>query len=368
MDPHMLPSFVRRRLPLAGITATLCLLASGCESSITDNALGELSCTIPRAYIADGGPGKDGIPALTNPVFVRPDDAMAAYMRDDDRVIGMQVAGEYLAIPLNIGWWHEVVNLDRGSLRLAITHCPLTGSSLVFDRSTAGGAAFGVSGLLYLNNLMMYDRTGTSSLWPQMARGARCGVRSGTALPLYPSVEMSWSGWKALHPGTTVVSSETGHVRDYREYPYGDYAAPGNSQLLSPIPRLDPRRDAKERVLGIVLGDGASVALPFGELAASGAHAVVALTVGAQPVVVFWNGASGGGAAFSPQLSERLLTFRVEGSTIIDAETGSRWDVDGRAVSGPLAGQSLTQVADSFVAYWFAWAAFYPSTELWSAP
>lgn len=359
--------FVHRQLTTSHLAAAVCLLLGACQSSTAVGALGELSCSIPRAYIADGGPGKDGIPALTDPAFVPPDDPDAEYLRDSDRVIGLEVAGEYLAVPLNIGWWHEVVNLNRGALRLAITHCPLTGSSLAFDRSTVDGAAFGVSGLLYLNNLMLYDRTGSSSLWPQMARGARCGPRSGTALPLYPSVELSWGGWKALHPTTAVVSSATGHRRDYRQYPYGDYASPGNTQLLAPIPSLDTRRDAKERVLGIIIGEAASMALPFGELAALGERAAVPATVGGQSVIVFWDGSVAAAAAFAPQLDGRALTFRSDGRTIVDVETGSQWNVDGRAISGTLAGRTLSQVADSFVAYWFAWSAFYPTTQLWSA-
>jgi hypothetical protein len=73
----------------------------------------------------------------------------------------------------------------------------------------APGAEFGVSGLLYRNNLIIYDRNTEESLWPQMARGARCGVRHGSDLVMFPTVEMTWTGWRALHPRTRVVSSET---------------------------------------------------------------------------------------------------------------------------------------------------------------
>jgi hypothetical protein len=362
----MRPSIVPRATRVSLAAVALSLLGTGCESATSAGALGDLTCTIPQAYIADGGPGKDGIPALTDPTFVAPDSPEAEYLRGDDRVIGVEIAGEFLAIPLNIGWWHEVVNLNRGALRLAITHCPLTGSSLAFDRSAVDGAAFGVSGLLFMNNLMLYDRTGSASLWPQMARGARCGSRSGTALPLYPSVEMSWAGWSALHPSTTVVSSVTGHARDYQQYPYGSYAVPDNTQLLAPIPRLDPRRDAKERVLGIVIGDADAIALPFGDLKSLGDRAVVPVTLAARSVVVFWESASEAGAAFSTQLDGQTLSFRIDQGAILDVETGSRWSVDGHAIAGPLSGRSLAHIADSFVAYWFAWAVFYPTTELWS--
>lgn len=314
----------------------------------------------------DGGPAKDGIPALTNPSLVTPTDGGAGYLLDRDRVIGLVVDGEAIAVPLNIGWWHEVINFDIGSHRLSVTHCPLTGSSLIFDRSAAGGAQFGVSGLLYQNNLVMYDRSAQESLWPQMLRGARCGVRDGVALAMYPALEMNWAGWKALHPTTVVVSSATGNPRNYRSYPYGDYDQPDNPTLLFPMGTLDPRRPPKERVLGLPGQAGGGIGLPFGTLNKQGAVAAVELTLDNQALVVFWDQAKDGAMAFRKVLGAQTLSFGVEGSDIIDRETGSRWRVDGLAVAGPLAGSRLEPLVEAFVAYWFAWAAFYPGAVLWT--
>jgi Protein of unknown function (DUF3179) len=53
---------------------------------------------------------------------------------------------------------------------------------------------------------------------------------------------------------------------------------------------------------------------------------------------------------------------------LIDADTGSQWDAfDGRAVSGQLAGASLEEVPSS-LAYWFAWRAFLPQSEILASP
>ena len=43
---------------------------------------------------------------------------------------------------------------------------------------------------------------------------------------------------------------------------------------------------------------------------------------------------------------------------------GSRWDVMGKAVSGPRVGEQLL-FPPSFIGYWFAWAAFYPGVEIY---
>ncbi len=347
--------------------AVVLIGTAGCLSdSTTAVADATASCTVPTAFIADGGPGVDGIPALTDPTLVPVDAPGAGYLRDFDRVIGIRVGDEEIAIPLNIGWWHEIVNLQRGSLRLSITHCPLTGSSLVFDRSAADGAEFGVSGLLFMNNLMLYDRNAPASLWPQMARGARCGTRSGTALPMYASVEMSWGAWRTLHPTGVVVSGATGHTRNYQSYPYGNYDVETNPQLLGPNPAVDARRPPKERVLGIVRADGTSVAVPFGVLRTRGAVAVETLQLGSQSVVVFWDGAGEGAAAFVPALDGTPMRFRVVDGQIRDEQSGSTWNVEGVAVNGPHAGRRLPWMSDSFVAYWFAWASFHPETQLWT--
>ena len=189
------------------------------------------------------------------------------YLREDDRVIGLIFEGEAIAIPLNIMWWHEVVNLDGppGRQAVAVTHCPLTGSSLAFDRRPLSDVEFGVSGLLFETNLIMYDRTGTEeSLWPQMLRGARCGPSDGMQLPMVPIVETTWRGWKELHPDTRVVTENTGHDRSYRTYPYGSYDLEANGQLLFPVSDgIDPRRPPKERVLGIPIDGASRVGLLF---------------------------------------------------------------------------------------------------------
>ncbi len=341
--------------------------AAGCgEGSTTGVADASANCALPAGLLADGGPGVDGIPALTDPRFVSSSDPGAAYVRDNDRVIGLHVNGEYLAVPLNIGWWHEVVNLNRGSIRLSVTHCPLTGSSLVFDRSAVNGAEFGVSGLLFMNNLMLYDRNDPVSLWPQMARGARCGTRTGTSLPMFASVEMSWLAWRTLHPETVVVSSETGHERNYRSYPYGSYDVETNPLLLGPNPALDGRRPPKERVLGIVTSDGATAAVPFGALRALGASAAFPLRVGSESLVIFWDRAGEAATAFVAQLNGTPLTFRAENGRFLDNQTGSTWNVDGVAVAGASTGARLAWASDSFVAYWFAWVSFHPATTLWA--
>lgn len=327
-----------------------------------------LSCgDLDPAFLADGGVGRDGIPALTNPAFTTPDDEATSYLAGRSRVIGVNMGGEWLAVPHNVMYRHEVVNLDRGGERLVVTYCPLTGSALAFDRTSAGNAEFGVSGLLYQANLIMYDRAADDSLWPQMAGRAACGPRQGHALVRRPVLETTWSGWQELFPEGKVLSVGPFDAQLYAVNPYGaSYESPSNGDYLGfPIPRSDDRRLPKERVLGFPAAGGeAPRAFPFQAMEARGGAWAGALDFDGRPAVVLWDGRRAAAVAVRPVADGRALSFGVEGDWIVDAETGSRWSVRGRAESGPLAGQELPLIEDAYVAFWQAWAAFHPGTEL----
>lgn len=357
------------------LTVSLLVLA-GCEgggTDVVDPGDDGLTCSISTSLLIEGcRGGRDCIPALSEPQRTTAGSQDAAYLRDEDRIIGLVAGGEALAIPHNILWWHEIANLDLGGQRVAVTYCPLTGSSLAFDRAIVGGAEFGVSGLLFQNNLTMYDRRNPASLWPQMNREAGCGEATGTALPMVAIVEMTWQRWRELHPETAVLSAQTGiySADRYRVYPYAqyDYEEEDNPFVLFDIP-IDARRPPKERVLGLPSGD-AGIAFPFGTLAdRAGADgvAIVEDTLDGDPYVVLWDTRAQGAMAFRPRTTDgQAVTLGVEDSgVIVDLETGSAWSVDGRARSGPLAGARLDAIPEAYVAFWFAWAAFHPDTALW---
>ena len=139
---------------------------------------------------------------------------------------------------------------------------------------------------------------------------------------------------------------------------------------------MDPRRPPKERVLGIPIEcDDCSgleavgelhggFVFPFGELDKLGEVGVVNYA----GYAVLWERSVGGAMAFRPRVGVTPLTLKAANGKIVDIETRSEWRVDGRAVSGPLEGQSLEPVKEAFVSFWFAWDAFYPLSELWNAP
>ena len=66
------------------------------------------------------------------------------------------------------------------------------------------------------------------------------------------------------------------------------------------------------------------------------------------------------GGIVGTRLQPQLAIFRPSGG-FVDTETGSRWDIFGTAVDGPLRGARLEAI-EHVDTFWFAWAAFAPET------
>ncbi len=329
--------------------------------------------SVSLTEIRSGGPPKDGIPALDHPLFVGVPEA-SGWLKPVEPVIALTVGTESRAYPLQILIWHEIVNDAIGGVPVAVTFCPLCYTAIAFDRRAARRVLeFGTTGNLRDSDLVMYDRQ-TESWWQQALGQAIVGDLTGTQLTLLPAGIVSWSAFRTAHPNGTVLSRDTGFNRSYGVNPYAGYDRADTPPFLfdgSPDGRLAP----KEHVVTVSLG-GEDVAYPYKLLRQ---RRVVRDTVGGTPVVVLFSpgtasgldagnvadgfdlGASG---VFSPQLDGRQLTFRAAASDFVDSESGSRWDLLGRAVSGPLAGRRLDPIVhgDDF---WFAWAAFRPTTRVY---
>jgi len=371
------------RTPLANVGLTTRALILVCGLALVgcggDTPVGAtepdplFECSLDPAYLMSGGAVRDGIPALSDPPLSDLHDPDGhAYLAADDRVIGIVLDGVEIAVPHNILWHHEIVNLTGTATSVAVTYCPLTGSAIVFDRTVIGGGEFRVSGLLYQSNLVMFDRE-TDSLWPQMIGQARCGPRDGALIATVAAAEMTWSSWQSANPFTKVISQDTGHEEDYSAvtYPYGDYEDL-NSDFWFEMPPADDRRPPKERVLGIPgAAAGSALAFPFLELDGVGALAAISSVFEGRELVVLWDRAAQGAVAFEPFVNGERLQIEVhpigdQGELGFFDEDGTRYGLDGEGKSGPRRGERLTPVPEAYVAFWRAWAAFHQGTQIWA--
>lgn len=225
---------------------------------ITLSGLSLSPSLVPTADIISGGPPKDGIPALTEPLVESA--AMAQrWLGPDDRVLGVVVDGHARAYPIRILNWHEIVNDRLGDRRFVVSYCPLCGSGMVFDSTDR----FGVSGLLYKSDVLLYDRD-TKSLWSQLEAKAITGLRMGERLKPMPVLHTNWKTWRRLHPDTDVLSRNTGFRRDYTRDPYAGYEQ--SPSVYFHVGHHDGRLRAKAWVIGLEL-DGKTRAWALQDLA-----------------------------------------------------------------------------------------------------
>jgi len=272
---------------------------------------------VPAGEVLRGGPERDVIPALDSPPFVV---AEGAPWPDDTWVIGVAEGTQARAYPLEILIWHELVNDRLGGRPLLVSYCPLCGTALVFDRRLGDEERrFGVSGLLYQSDLLMFDRE-SESLWSQVSAHAVTGPARGRRLTLVRSRLVHWADWKRTHPETTVLSRQTGHDRRYGETPYLDYAT--SDRLMFPV-RRDGRYHPKMRTLGLRHSDGRARGYPLVELQRAGGEVVE----------------SPFGESVTIRLAPNSQAFEVVAPESIEV-------IDG---------------------YWFAWAAFHPEASVYEA-
>ena len=178
--------------------------------------------SIAFGEILSGGPPRDGIPSIDNPVFTAASEVST--IGDREPVIRLQVGDDVRAYPLQILTWHEIVNDTVGGVPVAVTYCPLCNASIVFDRRVGDRIfEFGTTGKLRNSDLVMYDRT-TESWWQQFTGAAIVGEMTGEKLTLIPSRIMAFADFiKSQNASARVLAPNNPGIRDYGRNPYAGY-------------------------------------------------------------------------------------------------------------------------------------------------
>ena len=306
-----------------GLASVVFISSCNAQNGPSKNGFDLSNSSISVDKILSGGPGKDGIPAIDHPVFVTKEKA--DFIKDSDRVLALEINGAAKAYPINILNWHEIVNDKIGDKAFAVTYCPLCGTGAVFSADINGqDSRFGVSGLLYNSDVLLYDDK-TESLFSQILSKAVSGPLVGEKLIALASTHTTWSKWKQLYPNTLVLSTATGFVRDYTRNPYGGYAS--SRALYFPVPESDSAKSfhPKETVIGLVDGDRIK-AYPFSELDKNNA------------------------SEFKDQIKGKTYTVL--------------WDSENKSAQIKADNGELIPTIQGF---FFAWTAFYPESIIYSA-
>lgn len=186
-----------------------------------------------------------------------------------------------------------------------------------------------------MNAMTWYDHE-TGSIWSQPWGRAIQGPLKGVQLNLLPFQLTTWENWKQAHPETLV--------------------------MINDVDRLGSRRQGfqPDFVIGLVLGQQAKAYYYTDTLEAE----VINDILGDIPIVLWTSDEIF--YAYVREVGGRTLTFRTEGSVLVDEETGSSWDLSrGLATSGPLQGEGLRAVP-CLSSFDWAWEDFYPDSEFYS--
>ena len=231
---------------------------------------------VPKEKIVSCGMVADALPPLDDPKVITLAElsgletvGRGKYLVPKDKVIGVVINGVSRAYPLRVLVWHEVVNDTVSGVPIVVTYNPLSEGIAVFDRRVAGQAlTFGVSGLLYQSNLLMYDHAGShaaESLWSQLQARAIAGPAASEArtLDVVPFALARWEDWQAAWPETTILGPVNGDGTKYGQDVYGTYF--NSDDLRFPVDPLPPAGSLGRKTRVFVSGTpGAWTVTPLG--------------------------------------------------------------------------------------------------------
>lgn len=313
--------------------------------------------------------------------------ADARFLIEDEYVLGITENGASRAYPTRFISWHHIINDKIGKKEtgepafVTITYCIVCNSGIRFDTPQINGKPlqFDFYGL-YNGVMTLYDRQ-TESVWLQVSGRAVKGPLLGTTLKRGPLLNTTWGQWKKLHPDTLVMAPDARFNDDYE--PKGTIMARGYEEF--PADYFSPTVTHRDRRLGM-FESVLAVSMPAAEpvqpdeptraqhraypmKAFKGKTGVVNDRVGTAPVAVFFLADSETMNAVSPVVDGQTLTLEARktshGKTVFyDKETRTRWNIEGRAVDGPLAGRQLRRL-DNHMSQWYGWVSYFPHTSIY---
>ena len=237
--------------------------------------------------------------------------------------------------------------------------------------------------------MVMKHKDGT--LYSCLSGVAFAGPNKGKRLKPIPALVSDWGFWLEHYPGAVAY-----HMFD--KYKPVDLPATENAESVKSRGKPDGRLQAETPVLGVWTGQTAR-AYPIEQLQKAG---IIHDTLDGEPIVLLWEPRTRTASAYrpiasqprkfhgpqpnaigvsppdsgtplpagSPVLPARKVTLAAAGKSaagpFTDSETHSFWDIAGRCVAGELKGWTLEWV-DSVQVKWFAWAAEYPGTSIYTA-
>ena len=215
---------------------------------------------------------------------------------------------------------------------------------------------FHLAGINNQNFLMRDEETGT--WWQQVTGKAISGPLKGRTLGAVLSDELTFGLWKQQFPAGQVLAPVAAYESKYES----DWE-PKVAKLPTVIDFPEPGMQSRSVVYGIAI-DGDSRAYPEKAIAPG---SPVQDRLHGSPLLIAVGPDNRSVRAFVSQLDgSDLEFFQKTGDkpwSLIDSASGSEWNFDGCAVSGPAQGKCLARVS-LLKDYWFDWRNYHPHTTV----
>lgn len=271
-------------------------------------------------------------------------------------VIGVTVNGQSKAYPVELIGYHHQVRDSIGGQAVMVTYCTVCRTGRVYSPLVDGiPDEFRLVGMDHFN--AMFEDSRTRSWWQQATGEAVTGQLKGKRLPEIPSRQMSLAAWARLNPGTTVLQPDPAFTKKYASLKgYDEGTIEGGLEHRDSSSWAD-----KSWVIGVEYATRRTKAYDWNELVKRRILFDSSVTA---PVMLVLENDGRSFHVFKPVVDGNTIAFDLDPATgeLVQPETGDRWTIDGRAISGTHAGQQLATMP-AYQEFWHSWKQFHPNTR-----
>jgi hypothetical protein len=217
---------------------------------------------------------------------------------------------------------------------------------------------FRLAGINNQNFLMRDEQTG--SFWQQISGLAISGPLAGRQLALVSSDELSFGLWRSEQPNGTILRDVSNFAARYAPKDWESKMQRNPTVLNYAQAGLQPRT--------LILGarhNGVARAWPHETILR---EKLILDQLRGTPLILLLGPDQQSIRAF--QVKPSMEFYRLENdpaALMLDNASGSKWNFQGCAVSGPATGTCLKRL-DIIKDYWFDWRHYNPATTVFQSP
>lgn len=286
------------------------------------------------------------------PTIIKLSTADSNTIGRDKLVIGIELNGEARAYPIQlIGYHHQVVDTIN-SIPVMVTYCTVCRTGRVFNPVVNGKyEKFRLVGMDHFN--AMFEDETTKSWWRQSTGECIAGPLKGTKLSEVKSEQVALNAWLRRYPNALILQGDEKFKSSFVQM---DNYDKGNSK--SNLTKRDTASwNPKSWIVGIEK-DFIAKAYDWNQLVA---ERIIQDSLPNLPLVILLENDSASFHTYSRKVNNDILNFSLRNDSIIDLNSQSLWDFDGRCIDGKLKGASLEKIK-SYQEYVHSWEYFHPGS------